>query len=178
MLDLLPYPFSETTKISEEVSLMAIIPTTSSASSASLIPRTPEAFLPIGLVFSSSNLMALPLLTASITWLSPVVSFASRSSSPSLIVMALIPLVLGLEYCSSGVFLTCPFLVAMITYLLFTYSSSLRSCVQINAITLSSGSMLIKFWIARPFDVLLPSGISKTRIQKHFPFCVKNNIYW
>jgi len=35
-----------------------------------------------------------------------VVNLASNSSSPSLIVIALIPLVLGLEYCSSEVFLT------------------------------------------------------------------------
>ena len=47
-----------------------------------------------------------------------------------------------------------------------------------NALTLSSGSILIKFWIALPLESLLPSGISKTLIQKHLPFCVKNSMYW
>ena len=37
---------------------------------------------------------------------------------------------------------------------------------------------MTRFCIARPLDVLLPSGISYTRIQKHFPFWVKNSIYW
>src|SRR5690606_32238690 len=40
------------------------------------------------------------------------------------------------------------------------------------------GSILIRFCIALPLEVLLPSGISYTRIQKHFPFWVKNSIYW
>src|SRR5690606_4975313 len=68
----------------------------------------PEAVLPIGRVFSSSKRTNLPEREAISTWLFPVVSFASSSSSSSLIVIALIPFCLGLEYCSSGVFLTTP----------------------------------------------------------------------
>ena len=91
------------------------MPITASSSCASLIPRTPEAPRPIGRVLASSNRMAFPDFNANITWLSPVVSLASNNSSPSRMVIALIPLVRGLEYCSKDVFLTCPFLVAMMT---------------------------------------------------------------
>src|SRR5690606_35336325 len=93
-------------------------------------------------------------------------------------VIAFIPLARGREYCSKGVFFTCPFFVAIITKWLFMYSSFFKSWVQMKAFTLSSGPIFIKFCIALPFEALVPSGISKTRIQKHFPFWVKNNIYW
>ena len=47
-----------------------------------------------------------------------------------------------------------------------------------KAFTLSSCSILIRFWIALPLEFFEPSGISKTLIQKHLPFWVKNSIYW
>ena len=82
------------------------IPTTSSLLSFNLTPLTPEAFLPIGLVLLSSNLMHLPDLTAINICEFPVVNLASNSSSSSLMVIALIPFDLGLEYCSREVFFT------------------------------------------------------------------------
>ena len=91
------------------------MPTTSSLSSFNLIPLTPEAFLPIGRVLLSSNLIHFPDFTAINICELPVVNLASNSSSLSLIVIALIPFDLGLEYCSREVFLICPFLVAIIT---------------------------------------------------------------
>ena len=88
---------------------------TSSCSSARVMPRTPEAVRPIGRVLLSSKRMAFPLLRPRKIWLAPVVSFASSSSSPSRILMAMMPFCRGREYCSKGVFLTMPDLVAMIT---------------------------------------------------------------
>ena len=88
------------------MSFTAIIPISSSDSLCRVIPRTPEAVLPIGRVLASSKRIVLPDFKANITWLSPVVNFASNNSSPSLIVIALIPFVLGREYCSREVFLT------------------------------------------------------------------------
>ena len=164
--------------MSLSISFTEIIPITSSLESFNLIPLTPDAFLPIGLVLLSSNLIHFPDFTAIKTWEFPVVNFASKSSSFSLIVMAFIPFDLGLEYCSRDVFLTWPSLVHIITKWLLMYSSSFKSCVQIKALTLSSGSIFIRFCIALPLEILLPSGISKTRIQKHLPFWVKNNMYW
>ena len=79
------------------------------------MPLTPDAFLPIGRVLLSSKRIHFPDLTAIKTCELPVVNFASSNSSSSFIVIALIPLDLGLEYCSNEVFLTCPFLVAIIT---------------------------------------------------------------
>ena len=58
----------------------------------------------MGRVLLSSNRMAFPDFTASKISLSPLVSFASSSSSPSFTVMALIPLARGREYCSKAVF--------------------------------------------------------------------------
>ena len=52
--------FSETTNILASISFTEIIPTTTSLLSFNLIPLTPEAFLPIGLVLLSSNLIAFP----------------------------------------------------------------------------------------------------------------------
>ena len=97
------------------MSFTATMPTTSSLSLLRVIPLTPEAPRPIGRVLLSSNLIAFPDFTANITWLLPVVSFASKRTSPSLMLIALMPLVLGREYCSNEVFFTWPFLVAIIT---------------------------------------------------------------
>ena len=97
------------------MSLTDNIPITSSFESFNLTPLTPDAFLPIGLVLLSSNLIHLPDLTDIKICEFPVVNLASSNSSPSLMVMALIPFDLGLEYCSREVFLTCPFLVHIIT---------------------------------------------------------------
>jgi hypothetical protein len=82
------------------------MPITSSESSFSVIPRTPEAVLPIGRVLVSSKRTNFPDLTARIIWLSPLVNLASNNSSPSLIVIAATPLTLGLEYFSRDVFFT------------------------------------------------------------------------
>ena len=88
------------------MSFTVTIPITSSVSSFKVIPRTPEAVLPIGRVLVSSKRTSFPDLTAKIIWLSPFVNRAPNNSSPSLIVMAATPLTLGLEYLSNDVFLT------------------------------------------------------------------------
>ena len=85
-----------------------IIPITSSVSVESLTPRTPAAFLPIALTFSSLNRIARPAEVARTISLEPFVNLASNNSSLSRIVIALIPFVRGLEYASNDVFLITP----------------------------------------------------------------------
>ncbi|MNQ64125.1 hypothetical protein D3C85_785340 [compost metagenome] len=73
------------------------MPTTSSWSCASLTPRTPVAVLPIGRTVDSLKRMALPERKAITTSLLPLVKQASNNTSPSLMLMALIPLTRGRE---------------------------------------------------------------------------------
>ena len=116
---LLPNPFSLTTSTlwaaaSSAVGSYAIEPITLSSSSI-FIPLTPEAVRPIGLASVSSKRQQRPSMAATSIWLLPFVRTASKSSSPSLTVMALIPLARGLEYASRVVFLIMPLLVVSIT---------------------------------------------------------------
>ena len=77
-----------------------------------LTSSQPVEVRPIARTLPSGNRIALPDLTPSKISILPLVNRASSSSSPSLMVMALIPFFLGREYDSSDVFLITPFLVA------------------------------------------------------------------
>ncbi len=140
-------------------------PTTSSSAEACLIPLTPAAVLPIDRIIPSLKRIAWPLLLAIRISLSPLVRRAPYSSSPSRIVMALIPFWRGLEKASNGVFFITPFFVHKRIKLLFTYSSSDRFFTFKNVFTLSSGGMPIRFCIALPREIFDPSGISNTLSQ-------------
>ena len=70
---------------------------TSSFSAVSVTPLTPAAFLPIGRTFASLKRIARPELVAKTISFSPFVNLASKSSSFSRIVIALIPFERGLE---------------------------------------------------------------------------------
>ncbi len=138
---LLPYPFSLTTNTVLDAcssGFTHIIPTTASFSSSTSMPATPMAPRPVGLTLVSLKRMARPLFTAIMISHLPSVIFASRSSSPSLIVIAFTPVCLGLLKSSSSVFLMIPFLVHKTIWCDFTNSSSFRSFTSIMALTLSS----------------------------------------
>ena len=73
------------------------------------------AVRPTARALDSWNRMALPDRKPNKISLSPLVRRADRSSSPSRMVTALMPLVRGRLYASKEVFLMRPFLVARIT---------------------------------------------------------------
>ena len=113
----------------------------------------------------SEKRMARPDFTAIMISDSPSVRRASNNSSPSTMVMAFTPVVRGRLKSSSSVFLIIPFRVQSTILCDFTNSSSFRSRTSSIALTLSSGGSCIRFWIALPFPVFSPSGISYTLSQ-------------
>ena len=110
---LLPNPLSLTTitVLSVESVSIQIIPTTSSFESSTSMPRTPIAPRPVNLTLDSGNRIARPERKAIIISCLPLVNLTSKSSSPSLIVMAIIPFVRGRLKSSNKVFLIIPFFV-------------------------------------------------------------------
>ena len=128
------------------------------------MPRTPVDTLPMGLVFSSSNLTHLPFRAAMSTCSRPLVRRTSMRASPSLSLTALIPPCLGLEYASREVFFTTPLLVTRTMKWLLTKSLSFSEGTLMYARILSSG-MLRTFWMALPLEALEPSGICHTFSQ-------------
>ena len=77
------------------------------------MPITPPASRPIGRTSPSENRASMPCDVAMITSSSPDETLTHASSSPSLIVIARIPVARTRSNCSSGVFLMIPLRVAM-----------------------------------------------------------------
>jgi len=136
-----------------------------------LIDLTPDAVLPIHLIFSSENLTALPLLAAIITSSLPFVFLTANNSSPSFNVTAILPLCL--------IFLNSSMLTRLLIPLVLTnnnFSSPVISSLSIEIIarTFSFLSMFNKLIIGRPFDCLENSGILYPLILYTLPELVKN----
>ena len=122
------------------------------------MPWTPDASRPIGRTSVSWKRIAWPSRETISTSSLPVEWRTPTSSSPSRILIAMIPSAFsGVLYASSFVFLTTPFFVAKTRY-----SASLKSRVWITARTCSSWRNGSRLTIARPFDWREPSGSSCT----------------
>ena len=129
-----------------------------SSSARSRIPWTPDASRPIARTPVSWKRIAWPLRDTIRTSSLPDEWRTPTSSSPSRILIAMIPSERsGVLYAASFVFLTTPFFVAKTRY---SASSKLR--VWMTARTCSSCRNGNRFWIARPFDWREPSGSSCT----------------
>jgi len=158
----LPMPFSVTTSrlASRLITTMPI----SSSRGPSSMPFTPVVSRPITRASCSWNRIDRPCRVARTMSFVPLVTWTSISSSPGSILIALMPLVRGFEYCDSAVFLTVPSLVANSR----NWSSGKSRTVTI-ADTCVSGDTLIMFTMGFPFAARPAWGISWTLSQKHRP---------
>ena len=122
------------------------------------MPRTPSVARPIARASFSEKRIAWPFRETSRMSSPGEQSRTATSSSPSRILIAMIPSALsGVLYSASFVFLTTPFFVAQ-----SRNSVSPKSRVWMTARTFSSWRIGSRLVIARPFDCRDPSGSSCT----------------
>ncbi len=135
------------------------LPKTSEATTLSpalrSIPFTPCEARPVSRTSASLNRMALPSSLTIMAFISPSVSMASRSSSPSVRFMAISPLLRIFTYWLNSVFFTRPFAVTMriLAFLALFTSSSLYESTEV---TISLGLSERRFTIAFPFEIREP----------------------
>ena len=122
------------------------------------MPWTPDASRPIARTSCSEKRIAWPARDTMSRSSSPLEWRTPTSSSPSRILIAMMPSAFSeVLYASSLVFLTTPFFVAKTRY-----SASLKSRVCTTARTCSPWRNGSRLTIARPFDWRDPSGSSCT----------------
>ena len=134
------------------------------------MPFTPVVSRPISRTSCSWKRIDRPWRVASTMSFVPLVTCTSISSSPSSILIALIPFERGFEYCESAVFFTVPCLVAK-----SRNWSSRNSRTGTIAGTFVSGVTLIRLTIGLPLAARPACGISCTLSQKQRPSSVKTS---